>query len=223
MKKLTIVTILALLMIFSSCSNETNSKDNFEIISSNVTIVEDSPNVYTIILASEVSNSTKKPLHFIESNFDIVDENGTLIETMELVNAYPPVVKTGKIAVYYGAVVSNKISDTTTKLEAIPHIESKKSKLEGEALGIMGATTGASSFASGIVQNASSRTTYNNVHIAVISRKTDGEVVSVMTTTVDSVKPREEIPFEVRDLVGERDLGANEPSGYSLLAYIDPK
>lgn len=222
MKKLTIIIVVALLITCNGCSLGTDNKPNFDVVGSNVTIWEDSTGEYSIILAFEVSNLINKSLYFKESDFDIVDENGNLVETMKLVSAYPSVVEPKKTAVYYDAKISDKISDTSIKLKAIPHIEAEKSKVKKANLHITGATTGGSSCASGIVVNGSSMTEYNNVHIAIISRKTNNEVVSVMTATIDSIKPDEQINFEVRDRLKERELGPNVVTKYQNFAYIDP-
>jgi len=222
MKKFTILICITLLIVFSGCSGCSDNEPNFDVVSNNVTIWEDSTGGYSIILALEVSNLINAPLHFKESDFDIVDETGTVIETMNSVSAYPPVVKRSEVAVYYDAKTSDRISDANVKLKAIPHIETEKSKIKGEAVGTTGATTGGSLYADVLVHNASSRNEYNNVHIAVISRKSNNEVVSVMTGTIDSIKPREELEIRVEDRLKQRNLGADIVTKYQLFSYLDP-
>jgi len=175
-----------------------------------------------IILAFEVSNSLNKPLYLKASDFDIVDENDELIDTMKLVNAYPQIIEPGNVAVYYDVKTSDKISDTNIKLKAIPHIESEKSHAKQYKLFITGVRTGGSSYAMVTVKNSSSRTEYSNVHIAVIAKKSNNEVVSVMTTTIDSIKPGAEMEYKVKDRLQQRELGSNIVTDFYNFVYIDP-
>ncbi len=225
MKRLTILISAALLILFSGCSGESNNTPDFNVVSNNVTIWEASTDEYYIILAVESTNLSNKPLHFKASDFDIMDEDGNLIDTMKAVNAYPSTVIPDETGVYYDAKVSDKISGVDMKLSAVPHIEIEKSQLTNnqlKQLGITGATTGGSLYASGTVVNMSSRNEYNNVHIAIIGRTSDNKVVSVMTATIDSIKPREEIKFEAEDCLKQRSLGPDVVTKYQNFAYILP-
>jgi hypothetical protein len=225
MKRLTIL-IAVVLIAFTGCSGESNNTPSFNVASNNVTIWEAPTGEHYIILAIESTNLSNKPLHFKASDFDIVDEDGNLVDTMKAVNAYPSTVIPDEMGVYYNAKVSDKISDVNMKLSAVPHIEAEKSTLTNnqlKQLGITGATTGGSLYASGTVVNMSSQNEYNNVHIAIIGRTSDNKVVSVMTATIDSIKPREEIKFEAEDCLKQRSLGPDVVTKYQNFAYIDPQ
>ena len=220
MKKLTIIIVVALLITFSGCSEGSDNKPNFDVVSNNVTIWEDSTGEYSIVLAFEVSNLINDPLYFKESDFDIVDENGKLIDTMKSVSAYPPIVNPDETAVYYDARISDKISDTNIRLKAIPHIESEKSHVNLNGLIMTDSRVGGSLYSTGTVKNDSFQE-YKNVHIAIISRKANKEVVSVMTATIDSIKPHEQIEFKAKDFLKQRDLGSDTPR-YQSFVYLDP-
>lgn len=207
MKRFTILIIATLLIAFCGCSEGVDNKPDFGVVSSNVTIWEDSEGEYNIILAFEVSNLINAPLYFKESDFDIVDGNGNLIDTIQSVSAYPPVVDPEKTAVYYEAKISDKISDANIKLKAVPHIQAEKSKVKREELFIKGITGWHGKNAIGIVENSSSRTEYDNVHVAIISRTQSNEVVSIMTATIDLIKPGETIEFEAKDLITRINQG----------------
>ena len=225
MKRLTILIAIALLITFSGCSASTDNKPSFDVASDNVTIWKDTTGEYYIILAVESTNLSNKPLHFKSSDFDIVDEAGDLIDTIKAVNAYPSTVSPNETAVYYDAKASDKITDINMKLSAVPHIETEKSKLTGnqrKQLGLTGAATGGSAYATAFVVNMSTRVEYNNVHVAIISRTSDNKVVSVMTTIIDSIKPGEEIEVEVEDCLKQRSLGPDIVTKYQNFAYIDP-
>lgn len=221
-KKVTIIIIVALLITFSGCSESSSNKPDFDVASNNVTIWEDSTGEDYIILAFEVSNLANDPLYFKESDFDIVDENGTLIETMKSVCAYPSVVGSDDTAVFYDAKASDKIPDTSIKLIATPHIEAEKTNAKRKELFITGTTVGGSLYATGIVKNSSSKTEYNDVHIAIVSRNQSNEVVSAMTTTIESIKPGEKIEFRAEDCLKKRDLGPDIVTKYQNFVYLDP-
>jgi hypothetical protein len=225
MKRLTILIAVALLITFSGCSGESDHKPSFDVASNNVTIWKDGTGEYYIILAVEFTNLSNKPLHFKASDFDIVDESGNLIDTIKAVNAYPSTVSPDETAVYYDAKASDKITDINMKLNAIPHIETEKSKLthnQLKQLGLTGAATGGSAYATAFVINMSSQVEYNNVHVAIISRTSDNKVVSVMTATIDSIKPGEEIEIKVEDRLKQRSLGPDIITTYQHFAYLDP-
>jgi|GEM_PF-4905855 len=227
MNKLTIIIAIALLVAFGGCSkrpeNETNNEIYFDVVNSNVRIWEDAAGKYNIILAYEVSNLINKPLYFKESDFDIVDENGNLIDTMKSVSAYPPIINSDETAVYYDAKISDKISDANIKLKAIPHIKVEKSKIKRKEVGINGITGWRNRNAIGIIENRTSRTEYNNVQIAIISRTQSNEVVSVLTAKVDSIKPGEQIEFEAEDRLKQEHLGPDiVVTKHQNFAYVLP-
>lgn len=109
MRKLTVILITILLIILSGCSKATDNNSDFDIIYNNVTIWEDAAGSKNIILVFEVSNLSNDSIHFKKSDFNIVDENGNIIDTIRSVSAYPEIIDLGETAVYYGAKISNKI------------------------------------------------------------------------------------------------------------------
>lgn len=220
MGKLLAIIAVALLITLSGCTEAFDEKSNFEVVDNNVTIWEDSTGEYNIVLAFEVSNLINAPLNFKESNFDIIDDNGSLIDTMQSVSAYPPVVNPDKTAVYFDVKISDRITDSNIKLKAIPHIETEKSNVKQANLSMKGITGWRGENAIGIVRNNSSRIEYNNVHIAIISRTQSNEVVSVMTATIDSIKPGEHVEFEAEDPLKHRKLGSDMVTTFQNFAYI---
>ena len=223
MKKLTFLIIVALLIILNGCSNTTGNKPDFDVVGSNVTIWEDPEGAKNIVLAYEVSNLKRSSLHFKESDFDIVDENGKLIDTIQSVNAYPPIINRDETAVYYGAKVSDKITDTNIKLKAIPHIQAERTKDKRIELGINGTTGGGKGFITGIIQNPSLKKEYKNINIALVRRTQNKEAVSVMTATIGSLKPREIFEFRAEDVVKGRNLGPDATViMFQNFAYVLP-
>lgn len=221
MNHLTILIVSALLVSGCNISDSIDTK-NFDIVNNNVTVWEDPIlGECSMILAVEVRNTAHKPIEFQVSNFEIMDENGTVIDTMETVHAYPSVVESGETAVYYEVKTFHKVSGTTAEWKAIPHIEAEISNADQAQLSIKGMTTGGSQYAYGVVKNRSSHMTYQNVRIAVISRNNDNEVISVMTTTIDSIKPQESVNFQVKDRLENRYVGPDAAATYQGFAYVE--
>lgn len=224
MKKLTILIVASLLSVLSSCTNNSNGKLNFDIVSSNVTVLEDATGGYSIKLIVEVSNINNKQIYLKASDFDIIDEDGTLIDTMKSVSAYPSLIDTNETAVYYDTKVSDKISDSNIKLKAIPHIEYEKLKVKQKDISIKGISGWRGENAIGIIRNLSSRTEYKNVQIVIVGRTQSNEVVSVLTAKIDLIKPREYIEFEAEERLIQGNLGsATIATKYQNFAYIDPE
>jgi len=224
MKTLKIIIVL-LLLVFYGCSGEDKNKTDFDVVDSNVTIWRESTGEYSIVLAFEVSNLSVGSVFFKESDFDIVDENGNIIETMKAVSAYPPVIKPKEMAVYYEVKKSNNISNADIELSAIPHIntsEADKSKDSGDYLAIVDTNIGGSSHSAGIVKNISYKTEYNNVHIAVITRNSSNEVISVMTAELGLMKPGEQKNYIAKDRLEQRDISLSIASNCQYIIYIDP-
>lgn len=220
MKKTKIIAITLLLILLCSCTEGSDKKPNYEITRSKVEIWSNPEGTNYIILAVEATNLSLFPLHFKESDFDIVDEKGTLIETMKSVNAYPPDVNPNKKVVYYNVKKTDKVFDNSIKLKAIPHIENKISMLNDAELAVIGITTGGSTYASGTLSNSSFVTKYHNVNIAIVSRKSNDEIVSVMTALIDSIKPGEKIEFEATDSLIGRTTGTNIVTKFQIFVYI---
>lgn len=220
MKKMVVAIIVIVLIMLCGC---TKDEITFDVVGNNVTIREDTTGDKNIVLVFEVSNPRKGSLYFKESDFDIVDENGKLIDTIQSVKAYPSVISSGETAVYYGGKVSETISDANTKLKAIPHIDVEKVKNKRNEIGINGVTGSGKAFVTGIIENPSSKKEYNNICVAIIRRTQNEEAVSVMTTTINSLKPREQVEFRAEDIIGGRVL---EPdvmvTKYQNFAYVLP-
>ena len=222
MKTIPIVIItIALLFAIGGCSKEADNRVDFDVVNSNATIWEDDRGEHLIILCTEVKNIGKNPLRLKESDFDIVDENGTIIDTIKLVPAYPPILESGESAVYCGKKSSDTISKTSVTLKVIPHIESEKSNIKLTTLPIDG-SWGASLYSWGHVRNLSSVMEYNNIQIAIISRAENDKVVSVMIGAIESIKPGEKAEYQVEEHLLQRDYGANTVIQHQYLAYLAP-
>ncbi|MEA4895125.1 MAG: hypothetical protein VB064_07665 [Oscillospiraceae bacterium] len=155
-------------------------------------------------------------------DFDVVDENGKLIDTMKLVSAYPSVVEPNKTAVYYQTKKSEQIFNANVSLKAIPFIKPERYKNKQDKLFVVGIGTSGSKHAEATIRNGSNWKVYDNVQVAVIGRKQDNEIVCVMTGTIDSIKPDEKIEIQVNDSLQLRDIGPDIVTTYQTLAYINP-
>jgi hypothetical protein len=226
MRNLVIVIIATLMIMFCACSKTNESEINFDLVDSHISIWKDSADKYYIVLAYEISNSGDTPLYFKESDFDIVDENGTLIEVLKSVSAYPPVVASEWTSVYYEAKVSDKIADVNIKLKVIPHIEAEKTHIKKNSIFMVESNMWGGSHATGIIENKSHWRKYKDVRIAIISRKLNDEIVSVMTASIDLIKAGERVEFMAEDRLKERFLDPNlsqsEVTGHFKFIYIDP-
>lgn len=202
-EKTTVAIIVVLFILFLNGCSE--NKTNFNVIGSNVTIWEDDTGAKHIALVCEVSNLRNHSMHFKNSDFDIVDEDGNLIDTIQSVRAYPPIVDSEETAVYYGSKASDKITDTNVKLVAIPHIEVEKSKRRKEIV-VNGITGNRKESLIGMITNPSFKSEYKNIEIAIIRRTQSNEAVSVMTAKIDSIKPQEHLEFSAEDAVKGRKI-----------------
>ena len=218
MNKLTIIGIVtALLITLCGCSgNVDNNKPNFDVVGSNVAVVGDETG-YSILLAFEVSNSTNSPLYLKKSDFDIVDENGTVIDTIRSVSAYPPIIEPKKTSVYYGEKVSDKISDVSVNVKAIPHIKSEKTNTKLTTL-----PTPGSGMNGVFVRNSHKNKEYENVQVVIICRNQNDKITGVLTTRIDSIKPGEEIEAIPEGRLIEKDLDPMGGGKRSFFAYIEP-
>lgn len=224
MKKLIIITVVVLLISLSACSGESYNISSFSITSSDVTIYEASTDEYYIILAVEFANKSNEILRFKESDFDIVDEDGKLIDTMYSVCAYPSTVAPNKTGVYYCAKLSNNTSDLDMKLTAIPHIEVDYSTLTNNQLNqftVTGATIGGNSYCFGTIRNKSSRYEYHNVCVALIGRTLENKVISVMTSRIETIRPFQTVEFRAEAYLKQRIFDPDIKINYNFFVYID--
>jgi len=217
-KKSTIIIIIALLIIFSGCSEVSDNKPNFDVVSSDVVVLKNDTGEYSFLLACEVSNLTNGSLHFKESYFDIVDESGNLIDTIHSVKAYPPIVNAEKTAVYYNTKTSDKILDSNMELKAIPHIETEKTKDKLTTLLTPGG--GMDKVLVGVPSN--SKKEYTDVQVAVICRNPNNKVTGVLTAKISSIKPGKEVEVRPEGHLIEKYLDPSGSGGCSLFAYLEP-
>ena len=221
--KILIVLILTILLItHSGCTGDSAVEDSFDILNSNVTIWRDRTGEHYIILAFEVSNISNSPLHFKRSDFDIIDEYGRVIHTMRSVNAYPPIVIPGSTAVYYDVIRSDIIAETNVNLEVIPHIEAERSTFREIQLGIVAAGGGGNTYYVGTLENFSFHRTYYDVNVVVISRTQSNEIITVKTTVITSIEPRQQVEFKAEDVLIQRLLGRITITQNQFFIYVDP-
>ncbi len=219
MKKLTIIIIGTVLLItFCGCSGGSDNKPSFNVVSSDVVLVKNDIGEYSFLLTCEVSNLTNGSLHFKESNFDIVDGSGNLIDTMQSVSAYPPIVDSKKTAVYYDTKIYDKILDANIELKAIPHIETEKSKVKLTTL----PTPGGGMDRVFVENPSNSKKEYENVQVAVICRNPTNRVTGVLTAKINSIKPGEEVEVRPEGRLIEKYLDPSGGSRCSFFAYLEP-
>ncbi len=224
MKKLIILTAVVLLISLSACSGESCKITNFNIISSDVTIFEASNDEYYTILAVEFANTSNEILCFKSSDFDIINEDGKLIDTMYSVCAYPSTVAPNERGVYYCAKLSNYTSDLDMKLTAIPHIEVDYSNLTNKQLNqftITGATIGGNSYCFGTIRNISSRYEYHNVCVVLIGRTIENKVISVMSSRIETIRPFQTVEFMAEAYLKQRIFDPDIKIYYNFYVYID--
>lgn len=220
MKRLTFLMITVLLILLSGCSEGSNNAPGFEAASNNVTIWEaPSGGKYCIKLFFEVVNTGKERLHLAASDFDIVDENGKLIDVMKQVTAYPPMIESGETAVY-SMYNYTSISDINMVLKAIPHIKAEESKLKLKTLPMYVESLG-NSYAWGVVEN-NKHDEYKNIQIAIICRRIESnEVIGVLTTKIDSIKSGGTVEFEAQEPLIQGNWYSNEVMEQHF-AYLEP-
>jgi hypothetical protein len=211
-----------LLIVLTGCSAFVNSEPDYEIDSSTAKIWKDDAGQTYIVLAVEVSNTTTQSVYFKESKFDIVDETGALLDTMEGVQAYPSVALGGRKSVYYDALLSDKVGKSKN-LKAIPHIEAESTNTTRSAdLIPIDSFVGGSQYSTGTIHNISNRKEYHNVRVAEITRDVDDNVVSVMTAVIERIKPQEKVSYRAVDRLSQREKPAVSITTYENFVYLDP-
>ncbi|MDP4118446.1 MAG: hypothetical protein Q8873_04570 [Bacillota bacterium] len=217
MKKFTIIIIAVLMITFSGCSQATDNNPQFSVKSSTAEIWEGDAGEYGITLFFEVANTSKYPLYLKPSDFDIFDKNNNLIDVIERVNAYPPIIKPGEIAVYSESKTSKKTLDASMGLKVMPKIKPERSNIKLTTL-----TTPGGGMDVVIVENHTYKE-YENVQVAVVCRNRNNKITGVLKTKIDSIKPGESVEAETKGRLITKDLDPDGGGKTQFFAYIEPR
>ena len=208
-----------------STDNKTTEKSDpgFDIISNNVSLWKSGSYVYAQV-AVEVKNTGNVPLYLGSSDFDLEDEAGELVDVMTYVEAYPPIIMPGEIALYFNQTSSDKIANENMALTAIHHIKPEKAKndqvlLPVTEIKIMDQKYGGMT-ATARVENTSGED-QSYVYVSVLCKDADGNIITVLRNTTSDISAGEKSGIELRDYYSNSTITAD--SVINVEAYAFPR
>lgn len=156
----------------------------------------------------------------LSCSFDIEDENGNLITTVEYANIYPGVVAPGERAVCRrGLSLPGGSLDTEYNIFAnVECTKSKGSKVDLEFSDIRMVERFGTIEMTGRVENTTGEP-QENLCIGAILYDANGRVIGVMRTYPDDIPDGERVSFKINNMDSYDDVVPSDVAEYQMFAY----
>lgn len=173
-------------------------------------------------LVVPVTNTGSENLYLGTGTFDLENESGELVKTLDMVSAYPEVIKPGETACYYEETDID--GDQDQKLKVLPHIDAKEAtvdciRLDVSETSIVNEEYGGGVKVKGRVENTTDAD-QELVYISAVLYDADNNVIGSVYTILDNtLAAGEKIGFEAGSLSAPDSLNADAVDHYEVFAY----
>lgn len=173
-------------------------------------------------LVVPVTNTGESNLYLESATFDLEDESGNLVQTIQMVSVFPDVIKPGETACYCEQTEFE--GDSDLKLKVIPHVDVEEAhvdciRLEVSETGIKNEEYDGGVRVTGRVKNTTEED-QDLVYVSAVLYDSDNNVIgSVFTILENTLASGETIGFEATSLTAPDDLNTNAVDHYEVFAY----
>lgn len=203
-------------------STETESSVDWEVGEGTAVTWTDSIGSEWVQLVVPVTNTGSENLYLGTGTFDLEDESGALVKTLDMVSVYPEVIKPGETACYYEE--TNIDADQDQKLTVVPHIDAEEAKVDCIRLDVSETSIVDEEYIGGVkvkgrVENTTD-TDQDLVYVAAVLYDADNNVIgSVFSILDNTLAVGEKIGFEAGSLSAPDSLNTDAVDHYEVFAY----
>ena len=206
----------------SGDSGEKQAEVNYEVGEGTAVTWTDSIGSHWVQIVVPVTNTGDENLYLESGTFDLEDESGSLLQTVDLVSVFPEVLKPGETACYCEETEADFDSDQ--KVKVIPHVEVKKATVDCIRLDVSETSISSGDFEEGVlvkgrVENTTDKD-QESVYVAAVLYDSEDKVVgSVFTILDNTLAPGEKIGFEATSLAAPYSLTTDTVVHFEVYAY----
>lgn len=166
-----------------------------------------------------VKNTGKTDLYLSSGTFDIENNDGTLEDTMSMVQVYPQVIKPGETAYYFEETTYN--GSATSGLKVVPHVEIEKATVDCTRFEVSEVQIKDEEYSGvnilGRVENKTD-TEGTSVYVAVHLFDSDKNLIGVESTILDNgLKAGEKKAFQISSY--NTEVKASQIASYAVYAF----
>ena len=173
-------------------------------------------------LVVPVTNTGSENLYLGSGTFDLEDESGALVKTLDMVSAYPEVLKPGETACYYEETGID--GDAEKNLIVVPHVDVEEATVDCIRLDVSETSIVNEEYTGGVrVKGRVENTTDADqelVYVSAILYDADNKVIGSVFTILNNTLPvGERIGFEAGSLSAPDSLNTDAVDHYEVFAY----
>ena len=196
-----------------------NDKAEYEVGEGKVYTYTNSIGDAKIRVAVPIKNTGKTNLYIDDASIDIEYSDGTLADTLKMVDAYPQVLLPGETAYYF--TESSYDGDSTEGLKLVTHVDIKKAEVECIRFATSEVTLKKGKYfgveITGRVENTSSKKD-SLVYVVADLFNDKGEMIDrVFTILSEEIQPGEKIGFKMTS--SNTNLNIEDVSSYNIYAF----
>ena len=201
----------------------TQQKDNneakYEVGEGKIHTYVNSIGITEIRVTVPVKNTGKTNLYIDDASIDIEYSDGTLADTLKMVDAYPQVLKPGETAYYF--TESRYSGDSIEGLKSITHVDIKKAEVDCIRFATSEVTLKSGKYfgveITGRVENTSTKKD-SLIYIVADLFDENGDMIGrTFTILTEELQPGEKIGFKMTS--SDTNLNVEDISSYSIYAY----
>ena len=177
---------------------------------------------YWMQVVCVVENTGTTNLYLSSGKFDVEDNNGHLIDTVDNVQCYPQVIAPGERAYY---IDDFNIDNGTLEEEyvIIPDVDIEESEVPLVRLNVSDETLRKTNYGwlemIGRVENTTNEEIAGFWYVVAILYDKDGKVLCKMFDMPDDIAPGEKITFEMTDAYNKAEVDIEDVERYEFFAY----
>ena len=195
-----------------------NEDPSFDIGEAYISTRTDILGISYLSVSIPVNNTGNTDLYLSSGSIDIEYSNGSLAQTLNLVNVYPQIIKANETAYYYDEVIFE--GTETDGLKVVPHFDISKSKVEYIRLPTSDVQIKDTNYLGvkviGRVENDTSKE-QKLVYVVILLFDDKNNCIGQLIDIINSIPPKERIGFEATSLNG--DISASDVSKFIVYAY----
>ncbi len=205
----------------SEASGEVTSSSNesYEVGDGSIETWTDSIGSSWVKVAVPVKNTGESNLYLSSCTIEIEDTSGSLVQTIDMVSAYPQIIKPGETAYYFEETSFD--GDQNAELTLLPHVQVEKATVDCVRYDISEIQVKDNEYNSatvtGRVENTSSEAG-NTVYVVANLFDNDGNFICNEFTILDNELPAgDKIGFETSSFA--YDFSSSDVGSYEVYAY----
>lgn len=208
----------------SGASNDggasTQSGEAYEIGEGQVVTYADSIGSDWVIIGVPVTNTGDSNLYLSSGTMDLEDQEGHLVDSINLVSVYPEVLQPGETAWYYEETMVEGASGIDLKV--LPHVDVKKAKVDCVRYDVTDVAITDNTYGGIKITGRVENTTDEDAslpYVVVFMYGADGQLIGSAFTITDELKAGEKIGFSMSTFSSYKGFKASNVANYEAYAY----